>query len=174
MVVQADNTFRRLCIFSKLLPIFRNLVVHYSMFSSFTHLARFGKSSAIAALAIQSLVILHSCANDKEKDAKKPIITIIEPIPGDTMSMAVEDSVHLEFSASDNKALHSVNVKVINSSNVVVFNENPAVDGLKLFHYHAHYHPGTVTTFTPLTLAITATDQDGNTASESVNFNIKP
>ncbi len=123
--------------------------------------------------AIMVLAGINACNKDGEKDTGKPVITLEEPMMNDTFSLAVEDSVHIEFSASDNDELHDVAVNITNAAGTNVYSSLDDVDA-KTFAYHEHFHPTGITTVTPFTLKIDASDHNSNSESKTVIFYVKP
>lgn len=127
-------------------------------------------------LAVATATILtasiYSCKKDTP-DTEKPVITLSEPMMNDTLSLSVEDSVHIEFSAIDNIELHDVAVNITNIGGTNVYTTTDDVDA-KTFSYHKHFVPSGITTVTPFTLKIDASDHSGNATNQSLTFYVKP
>jgi hypothetical protein len=117
------------------------------------------------------IIAISSCK--KETDSEKPVISIEEPMANDTISLTESDSIHVEFTASDNEELHEVNVSVTNASGQSVFSSNEDVDK-PVYSYHEHFVPSGITGITQFTLRVDASDHSGNEESKTLTFFVTP
>jgi hypothetical protein len=116
---------------------------------------------------------LLSCKEDSvATDTTKPTVMIDEPTSNDTISVTGNE-VHVEFVASDNDKLQSVDVRVVNSADSLYFSDSPNVSGLKTFSYHEHFTPSAMS-LVQLRLTVTASDAANNTTTATVTFYIRP
>jgi hypothetical protein len=125
---------------------------------------------AVIAATI-ALASISSCK--KDEDTEKPVITLEEPMMNDTISLALEDSIHIEFSVSDNDELHEVSVNITNSGGTNVYTNSEHVDA-SVYSFHEHFHPTGITGVAPFTLKIDASDHTENAESKTVTFYVKP
>ena len=123
--------------------------------------------------ATVALASLSSCHKDEDHDTEKPVITLMEPLMNDTISLTTDPSVHIEFSVTDNDELHDVDVNVTNAGGTNLFTNSTHVDA-STFTFHEHFDPTGITSVTQLTLKIDATDHHSNTESKTVTFYVKP
>jgi hypothetical protein len=107
-------------------------------------------------------------------DATKPIITVAEPTANDTLSLALEPEVHVEFTTTDESGLHELNVLVIKNSTDTLLNDNPTVHDLTTYAYHEHVIPTGIISVTPMKVVITVNDHGNNIESRIINFFIEP
>ncbi len=119
-----------------------------------------------------AMASVSSCKKNEVKDKEKPVITLNEPLMNDTISLAVEDSIHIQFSASDNDELHEVAVNITNSAGTNVYTNSADVDA-KTYSFHQHFHPTGITSVTPFTLKIDASDHNSNAESKTLTFYVK-
>ena len=131
----------------------------------------------IIRLAITALLslgfVLTACHKDNEKDYDSPVILVYEPDGGDTLSMAIEDSVHIEFYVTDNTEIHEVSVNITDINGANVYNTLEDVDD-SVFYYHEHFFPTNITGVTKFTILIEASDHSENVASEKRVFYVEP
>jgi hypothetical protein len=118
-------------------------------------------------------VVTGISACKKESDTEKPVIAIAEPTANDTISLASTDSIHIEFTASDNEELHEVSVSVTNSAGSSFLSGTEDVDNA-VYAYHKHFLPTGITSPTPFTLRVDASDHSGNEESKTVTFIVVP
>ncbi len=114
-----------------------------------------------------------ACHKHDTADVTKPTIEITEPLLNDTVVISL-DSVHIEFLAKDNSSLLNVAVSIKNnSSGAFPFSDSRGIHQAS-FDYHSHFVPQGITVPTSMTLSVTATDHNSNSATKSVNFVVKP
>ena len=146
---------------------------HFKQFSQ-NKINKMQNKIFIAAIAATiAIASISSCKKDEVKDTEKPVITLNEPMMNDTISLAVEDSVHIQFSASDNDELHDVAVNITNSGGTNVYTNSADVDA-KTYSFHQHFHPTGIIGVTQFTLKIDASDHNANADSKTVTFYVKP
>jgi hypothetical protein len=128
-----------------------------------------------SAIICASLVFscFFSCKKEEAEDKIKPAISIAEPALNDTISIASEDSIHIEFSASDNDELHEVKVDITDEGGTNVFSRSADVDA-KTYSFHEHFHPAAITGISMFTLKVEASDHHSNSESKTLTFYLKP
>ncbi|MBP6625068.1 MAG: hypothetical protein KA198_07840 [Chitinophagaceae bacterium] len=127
---------------------------------------------------LSSLFILTFSQSCKKKsnyllDHTKPLITIVEPVINDTLNLSLDPEVHIEFTTTDETALHTLSISVLQNGNTI-FSEAPDVTNLKVYAYHEHFIPNSITSITPIKAIIKATDFGGNEEIKEVDFFVKP
>ena len=121
------------------------------------------------------MISFHSCIKNKTTtDTIKPTIAIVEPTDMDTLILSLEPEVHIEFTVSDNEGLHSLDVKLFDSSNVIKQQSTPNVTNQSSYAFHTHYIPIGVTGLTWMKVIITATDHSENIITKELKVFIKP
>lgn len=115
-----------------------------------------------------------SCKNNTEEDKELPTIYMEDPEDGDTISVSVEDSVHIHIYLSDNKALNALTVNVKNQSGTIVYTESPAVTGQTLYTFHEHFVPTGISGVEQMNLEVFVTDKSNNIALATRTFYVKP
>lgn len=123
----------------------------------------------LSALALCFVAFLGACKDD-EIDTEKPVITLMEPSAGDTISLADEDSIHIEFSVSDNDGVHGVNVSVLDATSGVSVYSSENHAETNLYNFHDHFVPTNVTQLKPYTLVIDASDHSENMTNLTTTF----
>lgn len=123
---------------------------------------------------ILGIIVFFTACKKTEHDETKPTISISEPMINDTISLAVEDSVHLMISAADNDVLHEMTIRIYNNTNTLVYSATPTVHDLKVYSFHEHYKPTNILGVTAFTLKVTAVDHHENIETKSVLFYVKP
>ena len=68
-----------------------------------------------AIIAIAAMFSLTSCSSDDEGDVTKPVINLIEPEDGATLTIGDENGVHFEMEVSDDTALGSYKIDIHNN-----------------------------------------------------------
>ena len=116
----------------------------------------------------------YACKKDREADTTKPLITVVEPLSGDTLSMTASPEVHVEFTVTDESELASLSVLLIKNNSDTLMNDLPSVHGLKVYAFHEHVIPAGIAALTPMKAIILASDHSGNTESKTINFFIEP
>lgn len=121
------------------------------------------------------LLVFTACHKDDDEpvDSEKPVLTVYEPTAGDTLSMSVEDSVHIQFYATDNDELHEVAVNITDINGTNVYSTLDDVDATA-YSYHEHFFPGVVSSVVRYTILFQASDHSGNIASDTRIFYVKP
>lgn len=114
------------------------------------------------------------CGREEGADTQKPVITIAEPHAYDTISIASDPELHIEFTTTDNIALKSLTVVVNDSSNTEVFKEEPNVSGLKVYSYHDHCMLSGIKKLFVYTVVLTAIDKSDNVIIKAVPVYVGP
>ena len=136
---------------------------------------KFSKKSLMQMLMSCMFIWLTvACKKKQTADISLPIITVAEPGANDTLSLAAEPEVHLEFTVTDESSLATLTVLLVKNNADTLLFETPAVHGLSVYPYHEHVIPVGITALTPLTARITATDHSGNMANQTINFFVEP
>jgi hypothetical protein len=131
------------------------------------------KTNTFMIFAVSIGMLSGTAACKKDNDTQKPVIAIEEPMANDTISLASTDSIHIEFTASDNEELHEVSVSVRNSAGTSFLSSTEDVDKA-VYAYHEHFLPSGITGPTSFTLTIDASDHSENTESTTVSFIVIP
>ncbi len=130
---------------------------------------------ALILLSFITMISLYSCNKNKTtSDTTKPIITMVEPTDMDTITLSIDPEVHIEFTASDNEALHSLDVKLLDSANQLLQQSTPNVMDQTSYAFHTHYIPSGVTGLTWVKVQITTTDHSENTTTKELKVFLKP
>ncbi len=133
------------------------------------------KKIVFVILSFIAMISFHSCIKNKTTtDTIKPTIAIVEPTDMDTLILSLEPEVHIEFTVSDNEGLHSLDVKLFDSSNVIKQQSTPNVTNQSSYAFHTHYIPIGVTGLTWMKVIITATDHSENIITKELKVFIKP
>lgn len=127
----------------------------------------------LTTIALLLTAGLCACNKSTIVSRTKPVITITEPAPNDTSSIAMEDSVHIMAGIIDSTGLHDVIVNITDSAGRNVFTDSQSVS-TKAYTYHEHFHPDTVTRLLSYTLKVAASNHNGDTSSQTVRFYVKP
>lgn len=114
------------------------------------------------------------CDKEESSDTEKPVIAVAEPHDGDTISIAKDPEMHIEFTTTDNIALKSLVVIVNDSSNIEVFREEPNVSGLKAHSYHDHYMLSGIKKYFQYKVVLTATDKSDNVTTKTIPVFVGP
>jgi hypothetical protein len=125
-------------------------------------------------IAVSMVLFFSMCGKDEDPDTEKPVITVAEPGSNDTISIASDPEMHIEFTTTDNIALKSLTVVVNDSSNIEVFREEPNVSGLKVHSYHDHYMLSGIKKLFQYTVVITATDKSDNVSTKTIPVFVGP
>jgi hypothetical protein len=107
-------------------------------------------------------------------DTTKPVITMAEPMANDTLSLASDPEIHLEFTTTDESGLHSLKVLLIRNNTDTLFTDEPSVHDLKVYGYHEHFEATGITTLTPMKVIVIAEDHGGNVESKIITFFVEP
>lgn len=129
----------------------------------------------LIALAVSAIALFTSCTKKKSTDTIKPIITVVEPSNVDTTSLSVEPEIHIEFTATDETSLSSISVNLYQNDSMNIYSNNSSdVKGLKVYDFHQHIVPTSISTTTSFKLILEAKDEGGNTQTEEIHFYIEP
>jgi|GEM_PF-2533547 len=115
-----------------------------------------------------------SCDDEGTPADESLVITIAEPIEGQTADSG--DTLHIKWSANagDGHDLHEALVILDNvTAGTIAFSDTPEVHGLTTFDYHEHVVP-TVGADSDLKLTVTVSDHDGNESTKIVNLHVHP
>lgn len=133
------------------------------------------KTMSLFFLSFITFISFTSCKKNKSSsDTTNPIIAIVEPTDLDTLKLSVESELHIEFTASDNSSLHSLEVNLLDSSNAILFQSTPNVMDQTSYAFHSHYFPIGITGLTWMKITIKATDHASNITEKVVKVYIKP
>ena len=127
-------------------------------------------------ILVISFAILKMMASKKNEkyDTLKPVITIAEPLSNDTLSMAMDPEIHIEFTTSDESGLHALSVILVKNNTDTLLNQKPDVLDLKVYAFHEHIVAAGITSLTPLTAIIRAEDHSNNVELKTINFVVNP
>ncbi len=136
----------------------------------------FIKTTRIYYLIIAMGIILNACTKKSEQaDTTKPVITVVEPLAYDTVSLATEPEIHVEFTVTDEAGLHHLSVIMIKNNTDTLMNETPDdVLNLKVYAFHKHVMPTGIASVTPVKVIISAEDHAGNTETKMIDFSVEP
>lgn len=133
-------------------------------------------TTKILALAVAILISLNAChkSHADGNDTTKPIITMVEPLANDTLSLAVDQEIHVEFTVTDETGLHDLSVLLIKNNTDTLMNETPAVHDLKVLSFHEHAIPTGIVSLVSMKAIIKATDHGGNVDTKTIDFFVEP
>jgi hypothetical protein len=115
---------------------------------------------------------LTSCEDEETPVDESPVITIAEPMEGETVNSG--DTLHIEWSATTVHDLHEAMVVLNNvTAGAIAFSDTPEVHGLTSFNYHEHVVP-TVSADSDFKLTVTVSDHEGNESTKEVNLHVHP
>ncbi|MCC7027345.1 MAG: hypothetical protein IT265_10335 [Saprospiraceae bacterium] len=122
-------------------------------------------------LAIFSLLTFASChKHDDEGDTQAPVLTIEDPIEGESIS----GEVHIHGKVTD-ESLHEMEIKVTKDSDgSELFKATPTVHDETEYDFDEHFTPSGLTGEIPVTLTITVEDHSDHTTTKTVKFKVKP
>ncbi len=115
---------------------------------------------------VSTLAITISSCGAKENQA--PVIDIEEPADN-TAVVTMPDSLHIEFTATDDESLHEMSVLIIKSTGDTAFQQYPMVHDLKTYTFHSHFPPTSAGSYT---LQVTAEDHDSESSSATRTFTV--
>ncbi len=127
------------------------------------------KKTVLLFLVTVSAVFILTTQSCKEKENQAPVVTVDEPTNGETISLG--DSIHIEFTATDDEELHEASVIVKSHMGDTVFADYPVVHALKTYSYHEHFVPADTGMFH---IHINVADHDDKTTSKEVEVNVMP
>ena len=108
--------------------------------------------------------------HEDEDDSTIPVITIEEPVDGESIA----GEVHFHGTVTDN-SLHEMTIKVTRDSDgAEQFSAAPTVHDLTAYDFDEHWTPSGLTEETAVTVTITAEDHGSNKATKVVKFKVKP
>lgn len=129
-------------------------------------------------LLINTIIIATFIAagfNSCKKENKAPDINIIEPISADTIQLSVSNEMHIEFTASDDNAIHDLRVYIINESGIAIYSDTSInVNHAKSYSYHEHIAMPGSTSIKSYSVKIDATDEEGLNTQKNVVVYTKP
>jgi len=125
------------------------------------------------AFLLISLLGLFACQKNAVNDREKPALAFVEPAIGDTINLSLGDELHIEFTATDNTGLHSLDVSLKDQLGTTYLQNNPNVGNLKVYPFHTHLTPS-LSTPTQMTLHVLAEDHSGNTEESTIQFWVMP
>lgn len=112
--------------------------------------------------------------NTRTSDNVLPILSIVEPTNLDTIILSKDPEMHVEFTVSDNTALHELEIKMFDSSNQILQQFTPNVMDLPSYAFHTHYIPTGITGLTWVKVYIKATDHALNVTESELKVYIQP
>ena len=124
-------------------------------------------------LPVTLLVMLTSCKKNAVTDAEKPALAFVEPEISDTVNLSLGEELHIEFTATDNAGLHSLEVSLKDQNGTSYLMQTPSVTNLKVYPFHAHLSPA-LTGPATMTLQVLAEDHSGNTCEANISFLVLP
>ncbi len=127
-----------------------------------------------AVFIIATVFVACTKHTSETTDTTKPVITVVEPMADDTLSLAVEPEIHIEFTVTDETGLHELNVLLIKNNVDTLMNESPAVHDLKTYSFHEHAIPTGISSLTPMKAILTAEDHGENKEVKTISFFITP
>lgn len=128
-----------------------------------------------AIILLTSTVAFISCTKkSSSSDTEKPVITIAEPTANDTLTYSIDPEIHIEFTATDNNALHSLLVELKDDNNTILQSSSPDVLNLKTYSFHTHFIPSAFTVVKKYTIKIEAKDHAENTLLKELSVYMKP
>lgn len=125
-------------------------------------------------LSFSAMLFACNKKSTNDSDITKPIITVAEPTANDTLSMAVENEVHVEFTTTDEKSLESLSVYVVKNGTDTLMNEQPNVSGLTVYAFHQHLMLMNIATVIPMKAILRAEDKSGNIELKTIDFFVAP
>lgn len=135
----------------------------------------FIKTTRTYYIIIIMALLWNACTKKSgQADTTKPVITVVEPLANDTVSLATEPEIHVEFTVTDETGLHHLSVIVIKNNTDTLMNETPDVLDLKVYSFHEHLIPTNIASVTPMKVIIRAEDHAGNTETKTIAFFIQP
>jgi hypothetical protein len=136
----------------------------------------FKNTTTFIALMAAILFSFNACHKTQadSNDSTKPVITVVEPMADDTLSLAVEPEIHVEFTVTDETGLHNLSVLLIKNNTDTLMNETPAVNELKVFSFHEHAIPTGIVSLVSMKAIIKAADHGGNVETKIIDFFVEP
>lgn len=107
-------------------------------------------------------------------DTTKPVITMVEPMANDTVQISIDPEVHIEFTATDNEALKTLNISVKDANGNQLFTESPNVAGNSVYPYHNHFIPANITSGQEITVNLKAVDANENLVEHVIPVYLNP
>ena len=107
-------------------------------------------------------------------DTTNPVITIVEPMANDTIEVSVDPEVHIEFTATDNEVLKTLEISVKDANGIQLFAESPNVAGNNVYPYHNHFIPINITTGKEITVNLKAVDANNNSVEKVIPVYLNP
>lgn len=107
-------------------------------------------------------------------DTTKPVITVVEPMANDTVQISVDPEVHIEFTATDNETLKTLNISVKDANGNQLFTESPNVAGNSVYLYHNHFIPANITSGQEITVSLKAVDANENSVEQVIPVYLNP
>ncbi|MEI6311522.1 MAG: hypothetical protein WCP57_04590 [Bacteroidota bacterium] len=132
------------------------------------------KSILILSILSISIFFISTLTSSCKKENKAPEIAILEPSNNDTITIASDPELHVEFTVSDDDALHYLSVKIKDASTTYFADTTTSVHDLKSYNYHEHYSFTGITTLTPVTVEISAEDHDEATTTKNIQVYVRP
>jgi len=128
------------------------------------------KTKHILAVALLCLIVIAVQSCKKKNEA--PVVTIEEPMVGDTIVSGGE--LHFQGTASDDNELHEGKLEVLRAADdSVLLSATLTVHALKSYAYHEHFD---ILTTTPMAAKARATfsDHDEVTTVKEVTVQLMP
>lgn len=121
---------------------------------------------AVAVIAAMSFAIA-SCSKEKTNEA--PTITLQEP--EENATVALNDEIHVEGTASDDNELHEMAIWVTYMGDTLPNPEYPTVHAMKTYDFHSHYDATAAGTYT---VNVVAADHEGLITSVTRTVTVTP
>lgn len=132
------------------------------------------KTISMLAIIAVAIAFISSCKKSTTADTTKPTIAVVEPTDMDTLSITLEPELHIEFTASDNRALKSLNVIVTDSSLNTLASYSPTVSNMTLYPFHEHMMLSSAYENSKIFVKITAIDEALNTTEQKFTLFVNP
>ena len=120
---------------------------------------------SVALVLLSVISIISSC----KKKNEAPVIVFNEPAEGEEYHLSIADSIHCEFTVTDDNSLHELSVVCTGPSGDTIFSAAPMVHDLKTYEFHGHPHPTVVGAHH---IIVTAEDHDGAVTTGTRNVSV--
>ncbi len=114
------------------------------------------------------------CKKNKITDSMKPVITVAEPTPGDTIVASVDPEVHVEFTVNDQQGLHTLAITLVRNATDTLLTVQPAVMDKTVYPFHTHLNLTGVTGLQTLQLFLRAENHSSLVSTQEITFYAQP
>lgn len=118
-----------------------------------------------ALILLTGVLIISSC----KKKNEAPVIVFNEPGEGEEYHLSTADSIHCEFTVTDDNSLHELFVVCTGPAGDTIFSAEPMVHDLKTYEFHGHPHPSVVGAHH---IIVTVEDHDGAVTTGTRNVSV--